>query len=177
MAGTRAAIRYAKAILEIAESKGVATDVSEDMNLIASTIKSNQELSTFIVNPTVKVEVKESALLEIFATANAVTKSLFHLLFVNKRFEILGAIAQEYKALFDIMNNVEVAKVTTAFPMDAALEAKVLAKIATFSSKKVTIENVVDPSIIGGFILRIGDQQYNASVANRLQVLKRELSN
>ena len=177
MAGTRAAIRYAKAILEIAESKGVATKVSEDMNLIASTIKSNDELSTFIQNPTVKVEVKESALLEIFANANAVTKSLFHLLFVNKRFEILNAIAQEYKALFDIMNNVEVAKVTTAFAMDAALEAKVLAKIATFSDKKVTIENVIDPSIIGGFILKIGDKQYNASVANRLQVLKRELSN
>ena len=177
MAGTRAAIRYAKAILEIAESKGVATNVSEDMTLIASTIKSNEELSTFIQNPTIKVEVKESALLEIFANSNAVTKSLIHLLFENKRFEILNAIALEYNALFDIMNNVEVAKVTTAIPMDAALEAKVLAKIATFSDKKVTIENVVDPSIIGGFILRIGDKQYNASVANRLQVLKRELSN
>ena len=75
------------------------------------------------------------------------------------------------------MNGVEVAKVTTAFPMDSTLEAKVLAKIATFSDKKVTIENTVDASIIGGFILRIGDKQYNASVANRLQVLKRELSN
>ena len=177
MASTRAAIRYAKAILEIAESKSVATKVSEDMTLIASTIKSNEELSTFIQNPTVKVEVKESALLEVFANVNAVTKSLFHLLFVNKRFEILYAIATEYNLLFDIMNNVEVAKVTTAIPMDATLEAKVLAKIATFSNKKVTIENIIDPSIIGGFILRIGDQQYNASIANRLQVLKRELSN
>ena len=177
MAGTRAAIRYAKAILEIAESKGVATNVSEDMTLIASTIKSNDELNAFIQSPIIKVELKESALLEIFANANAVTKSLIHLLFENKRFEILNAIALEYNALFDIMNNVEVAKVTTAIPMDAALEAKVLAKIATFSDKKVTIENVVDPSIIGGFILRIGDKQYNASVANRLQVLKRELSN
>jgi F-type H+-transporting ATPase subunit delta len=52
-----------------------------------------------------------------------------------------------------------------------------LAKIATFSDKKITIENIVDPSIIGGFVLRIGDKQYNASVANRLQELKRELSN
>jgi F-type H+-transporting ATPase subunit delta len=75
------------------------------------------------------------------------------------------------------MNGVEVAKVTTAVPMDAALESKVLAKVATLSSKKITIENSVDPSIIGGFILRIGDKQYNASIANRLQVLKRELSN
>jgi F-type H+-transporting ATPase subunit delta len=177
MASTRAAIRYAKAILEIAESKGVAVAVSEDMNSIASTINGNLELSTFIQNPTLKVEVKEKALLEVFANTNSVTKMLFHLLFENKRFEILEAIALEYNNLFDIMNGVEVAKVTTAIPMDAALEAKVLAKIATLSDKKITIENIVDASIIGGFILRIGDKQYNASIANRLQVLKRELSN
>jgi F-type H+-transporting ATPase subunit delta len=99
------------------------------------------------------------------------------LLFENKRFEILEVIALEYSKLFDVMIGVEVAKVTTAIAMDAALEAKVLAKIATLSDKKITIENTVDPAIIGGFILRIGDKQYNASVANRLQILKRELSN
>jgi len=177
MSGTRAAIRYAKAILEIADSKKVATQVSADMALITSTINTNAELNTFIQSPTINVNQKESALLEVFANANPVTKSLFHLLMENKRFEILDAIALEYNKLFDIMNGVEVAKVTTAIAMDAALEAKVLAKIATFSDKKITIENTIDPSIIGGFILRIGDKQYNASVANRLQVLKRELNN
>jgi len=177
MSGTRAAIRYAKAILEIADSKKVATQVAADMALITATINTNAELNTFIQSPTINVDQKESALLEVFANANAVTKSLFHLLKENKRFEILDAIALEYNKLFDIMNGVEVAKVTTAIPMDAALEAKVSAKIATFSNKKITIENTIDPSIIGGFILRIGDKQYNASVANRLQVLKRELNN
>jgi F-type H+-transporting ATPase subunit delta len=177
MASTRAAIRYAKAILDLANSKGVAEAVNNDMKLIASTIESNLELSTFIQNPTTKVEVKESALLEVFANVNGITKGLFHLLFENKRFEILNAIAVEYSKVFDESNGIEVAKVTTAIAMDAALEAKVLAKISTLSDKKVTIENIVDPAIIGGFILRIGDQQYNASVANRLQVLKRELSN
>lgn len=177
MAGTRAAIRYAKAILSMADSIGVTKEVNNDMVLIASSIKGNEELNNFIQSPTISVEVKEKALLEVFANANGVTKGLFHLLFENKRFEILEAIAVEYSNLFDIMNGVEVAKVTTAVPMDAALEAKVLAKIATLSDKKITIENNVDASIIGGFILRIGDRQYNASVANRLQVLKRELSN
>lgn len=177
MASTRAAIRYAKAILDLANSKGVAEVVNNDMKSIAQAIGSNEELSTFIQNPTTKVELKESALLEVFGNVNGVTKGLFHLLFENKRFEILDAIALEYNNLFDESNGVEVAKVTTAIPMDATLEAKVLAKVATLSGKKITIENIVDPSIIGGFILRIGDQQYNASVANRLQVLKRELSN
>ena len=125
----------------------------------------------------IKVEVKEKALLEVFAESNSVTKGLFHLLFENKRFEILGAIALEYGKLSDLANGKELAQVTTAFPMDAALEAQVLAKIATLSDKKITLENIVDPAIIGGFILRIGDKQYNASVYNRLQVLKREFSN
>ena len=177
MAGTRAAIRYSKAILDLANSKGVAEVVSNDMKTIAATINGNLELTTFIQNPTIKVEVKEKALLEVFAESNSVTKGLFHLLFENKRLEILGAIAVEYGKLSDLANGKELAQVTTAFPMDAALEAQVLAKIATLSDKKITLENIVDPAIIGGFILRIGDKQYNASVYNRLQVLKREFSN
>jgi F-type H+-transporting ATPase subunit delta len=147
------------------------------MTLIAATLSGNAELTHFIQNPLIKTDIKKNVVLEVFANVNEVTQSLFHLLLENKRFEILEAIAVEYNKLFDIMNGVEIAKVTTAFPMDAALETKVLAKIATFSNKKVTIENTIDASIIGGFILRIGDKQYNASVANRLQVLKRELSN
>ena len=177
MSSTRAAIRYAKAILDLANSKSVATEVSQDMTLIANTIKENKELQDFIVNPTLRNEVKNSALLEVFASVNGLSKGLFQLLFENKRFEILESIALEYNKLFDEANGIEVAKVTTAVAMTPELEAKVLAKIKEFSNKKVSIESTIDPTIIGGFILRIGDKQYNASVANRLQVLKRELSN
>jgi F-type H+-transporting ATPase subunit delta len=177
MSSTRAAIRYAKAILDLANSKSVATEVSQDMTLIANTIKENKELQDFIVNPTLRNEVKNNALLEVFASVNGLSKGLFQLLFENKRFEILESIAVEYNKLFDEANGVEVAKVTTAVAMTPELEAKVLAKIKEFSNKKVSIESTIDPTIIGGFILRIGDKQYNASVANRLQVLKRELSN
>ena len=178
MSSTRAAVRYAKAILEIADSKDLSSEVSADMALIASTIKSNSELSSFIQNPLIVTESKKDVLLEVFASVNSVTKSLFQLLLVNKRFDSLLDIALEYNKLLDIKNGVEVAEVTTAIPMDAALEAKVSAKVGTFSeSKKITIKNIVDPTIIGGFILKIGDKQYNASIANRLQVLKRELSN
>jgi F-type H+-transporting ATPase subunit delta len=174
---SRAAIRYAKAILDAAHDKGVATEVNNDMLSIASTIGENAELTAFIQSPTTTVEMKQNALLEIFPEISDVTKSLFRLLFENKRFEILGAIASEYNNQFEEMNGVEKATVTTAIQMDAEMEAKVLAKILTFTNKKVVIENIVDPAIIGGFVLRIGDQQYNASVANRLNVLKRELSN
>ena len=67
MASTRSAIRYAKAILDIAHEKGVAAEVSNDMLSIAITISGNAELSTFLQNPTITGEVKERALVEVFA--------------------------------------------------------------------------------------------------------------
>ena len=174
---SRAAIRYAKAIIENAVSNGRADAVNQDMNLILSTVSSNEELQHFLISPVVKPQEKYTAIVEIFAAVQPDTKGLFLLLKENKRFEILAEIAQQYNAQHDVLNGIEVAKVTTAFPITPDLEAKVLAKIKEFSMSKITIENIVDPAIIGGFILRIGDQQYNASVANRLQELKREFSN
>ena len=174
---SRAAIRYAKAILEFATDANKAAAVNEDMKSIGTTINSNQELSDFLSNPIIKQEVKNAALKEVFSSVQPETNKLFDLLLENKRFEILSAISSEYSTLFDANNGVQSATVTTAIAMTPELEQQVLAKIATFSSKKITIENTVDPSIIGGFILRIGDMQYNASVANKLKELKREFSN
>ena len=177
MAGTRAAIRYAKAILDQANGLNATDMVQEDMKLIASTVASNQELELFISNPILNVEAKNDALSEIFVNTHAVTKSLFRLLLENKRFELLHDISVEFSKLYDESKGIQHAEVTTAFTMDQALEEKVMAKIRTFSDKKIIIKNIVDPAIIGGFIIRIGDQQYNASIANSLHTLKRELSN
>lgn len=174
---SRAAIRYAKAIIDIASTSGRTEAVNNDMKTIVETVAGSAELKEFLANPVIKMEAKKSALSELFSNVQPETKSLFQLLFENKRFEILEAIAKQYNQLFDENNGVEVAKVTTAFPITAELEAKVLAKIAEFSNKKITIENIVDPNIIGGFILRVGDKQYNASVASKLSELKREFAN
>ena len=174
---SRAAIRYAKAILETALSSGKANQVNDDMKSIINAVNSSTDLKDFLASPIITSEVKMNVLSEIFGSVQADTKSLFRLLQENKRFEILEAIATQFNAQFDEMNGVEVAKVTTAFPITADLEAKILAKATSISTKKITIQNTVDPSIIGGFILRIGDKQYNASVSNRLQELKREFSN
>ena len=75
MTGTRAAIRYAKAILEVSNAKGNAAVVSEDMATIAQAISSSKELNSFLTNPIIKGSVKLSALLEVFAAANEDTKS------------------------------------------------------------------------------------------------------
>jgi F-type H+-transporting ATPase subunit delta len=174
---SRAAIRYAKAILETAVSTGKANQVNDDMKSIITAVNSSADLKDFLASPIITSEVKMDVLSEVFGSVEQDTKSLFRLLQENKRFEILEAIATQFNVQFDDMNGVEVANVTTAFPITADLEAKILAKATSMSTKKITIQNTVDPSIIGGFILRIGDKQYNASVSNRLQELKREFSN
>lgn len=177
MTGTRAASRYAKAIFEIASSKGQSEVVGKDMASIAQLIQTNTELKDFILNPTVSVEAKNTALNKIFGDTNDITKSLFRLLFENKRFEILEQISNSYSSLYQEVNNIQTAYVTTAFDITPEVEKQVLAKIATFSNKKIVIKNIVDPSILGGFVLRIGDQQFNASVSSNLRKLSRELSN
>lgn len=176
MASTRAAIRYAKAILQMSQANNNTVNVAKDMMSIVNAVKGSKELKDFLQSPIIKGEIKYSSLEQIFASAQNETKGLFKLLLANKRFELLPTIASDFNALVNELNGVEIAKVTTAFPITADLEAKVLAKIKEFSNKTITLENIVDESIIGGFILTMGDQQYNASVSSRLQNLKREFS-
>ena len=176
MAGTRAAIRYAKAVLALATEQKKADVVNKDMKLIASTIADNSDLSSMLTNAVVKVDAKKKVLLAVFPKLNNISKGLFDILISNKRIDILNEVAIKYSTLFDELNVKEVAVVTTAFPMTNDLEINVLSKIKELTNKAVELENIVDENILGGFILRIGDKQYDASVSNKLNKLKREFT-
>tara|TARA_R110002012_G_scaffold283090_2_gene473130 strand:- start:79082 stop:79618 length:537 start_codon:yes stop_codon:yes gene_type:complete len=176
MAGTRAAIRYAKAVLSLATEKQVAEAINADMVLISKTLKANQELDLAIKNAVVKSEDKKAILSQVFPDANAMTLELFKVLDANKRLDLMEAVADKFSDLFDIQNGKESATVTTAVAITEDVEAKVLAKIKELTNKAVTVKNIVDESILGGFILRVGDIQYNASIANKLNKLKREFT-
>lgn len=176
MAGARAAIRYAKAVLSLANDKKATEAVNDDMKLIVDSISQNEELSAMLQSPVLKSSVKKSALLEIFPKLNTISVNLIDTLIVNKRMPILGTVAAKYNQLFDELKGTQVAQVTTAVPLSNELKTKVLAKVKELTGKEAAIENTVDESIIGGFILRIGDIQYNASISNRINKLKREFS-
>ena len=120
--------------------------------------------------------IKKTILLKAFPNSNALTKELFNVLLENKRMELVEQVATKYTELFDIQNGQENAVVTTAVPMTNDIEIKVLAKIKELTNKAVTVENVIDEDILGGFILRVGDVEYNASIQNRLNKLKREFT-
>ncbi|RKE98866.1 ATP synthase F1 subunit delta [Ichthyenterobacterium magnum] len=176
MAGTRAAIRYAKAILSLASDKNEAEVVNNDMKSIANTISEHNDLNQMLKSAVVKSEDKKAVLIKVFPNLNPLSLELFNVLVSNKRLEILEDTAVKYSILFDEMKGKEKATVTTAVPMTSDLEIKVLAKIKELTSKSVELENIVDESILGGFILRVGDTQYNASIANKLNKLKREFT-
>ncbi|MEW7279357.1 ATP synthase F1 subunit delta [Aquimarina sp. 2201CG1-2-11] len=174
---SRAAIRYAKAVLSLAQDKNATQDVQADMQDIIKTVDGSAELRMVLNSPLIKNEVKLASLKEVFKSSGEVTQKLFDVLIENKRVDLLADVAKQYIVLFDQLNNIQAAKVTTAVPLNEALTKVVLAKVKELTGNDATLENVVDESIIGGFILRVGDLQYNASIANKLTTLKRELSN
>lgn len=177
MIGSRAAIRYAKAVLQQAEDTSHAKAVFADMETVKTTLDGNRELRSVLKSPVVKNEDKQAVLLDVFSEQSADTKALISLLSDNKRTSLLAAVADSYMKLYNEALNIKVAHVTTAIPLSEDLEKQVLAKIEKITeSKSVTIENHIDESIIGGFILRIGDLQYNASISNQFGNLKREFS-
>ena len=174
MAGTRAAIRYAKAILDLAKDQNTAEAVNNDMKQIAAAIAKSDDLSIMLQNPVVKSSIKKEALLAVFNNSNTITINLIDVLITNKRLSLLGEVALKVNQLYDKLKGTEVAMVTTAIPLTSDLKSKTLAKAKELTGKDVEIKNIVDQSIIGGFILRIGDIQYNASITNKLNKLKRE---
>ncbi len=176
MRASRAAIRYAKATLSLAQDQNVAEAVDADMKRILNTLTAHEELQQVLHSPILKSDHKTEALKEIFSENHQITRGLLNLLSENKRISLLGEVAQKYIALYDQLKGKEIAVVTTAVPLNKELEKKILVKVKELTGNSVTIDNKIDESIIGGFILRVGDLQYNASIANKLNNLKRSLA-
>jgi F-type H+-transporting ATPase subunit delta len=176
MAGARAALRYAKAVLSLATDQKAADSVNNDMKLIAKTITESKDLGVMLQNPVVKSSVKKTVLNEVFKNTSPITGNLVNTLITNKRIALLEDVASKYNQLYDTLKGTQIAKVTTAVPLTDDLKAKVLAKVKELTGKEVEVINLIDENILGGFILRVGDIQYNASIANKLNKLKREFT-
>ncbi|MEH6764187.1 MAG: ATP synthase F1 subunit delta [Aequorivita antarctica] len=174
---SRAAIRYAKAILQKSNENNTESVVFGDMQSVYKTIEDSRELQAVLQSPVIKANDKKEALLKIFNGQSEITHSLINILVANKRTSLLGNVAKSYIDLYNEVQGVKVATVTTAVPLSSELEGKVMSKIKELTgSEKVTLNNEIDPALIGGFILRVGDIQYNASIANQFGNLKREFS-
>ncbi len=178
MTGSRVAIRYAKAILSLSLDLKKADKVNDDMKLVFSVIEENVALHIMLDNPVIKTESKRSTLSSLFnKKIDNVSLDLINLLIDNKRLQLLPEVAKQYNRLYDEHKGIQLAEVTTAVSLTAELEKKVLAKVKEISGKKVILKNIIDPAIIGGFILRVGDQQFDASIRGKMNNLRREFEN
>ena len=178
MKNARAAIRYAKALLNLAKDSKEETAVNDDMLFITTTISENEEFEVMLNSPIVKSSDKINVLNALFKEkVNTITLGLFHLLKDNKRIAMLASIAKQYAIIYDFEKHMQMARVTTAVPLTTEIEKQILAKIVTLTGEEANLENLVNPAILGGFILRVGDVQYDASISNYLNELKNEFDN
>ena len=176
MIQNRAAIRYAKAILAFALEQKAEQDVQKDFLQLLETVNVSSELVDFIESPVLDTNAKKTTIEKLFPKQSKATQQALVLLAENQRIDLLTQVAQEYQDRYDALQGIQKAVVTTAVALEASLEKEVLAIAQKMTDQKVVLENPIDPAILGGFILQLGDQQYNASVAQQLQTLKQELT-
>ena len=170
----RAAKRYAKALLEYAIEKQQVDIVFQEMTILLKVMNENIEFQRLLLSPIVKSKVKRNVLLQLFPDKSDLVRQLIEVLVRNKRLSLTKAIAKSYLTLYHEYKEKQIAQVTTAEPLSENLKEQVLSKIKELTgNNNIELKNKIDPSIIGGFILRVGDLQYNASISHKFSAIGR----
>ncbi|MFN5323389.1 MAG: ATP synthase F1 subunit delta [Bacteroidota bacterium] len=178
MAETKVARRYAKSLLDLGVERNIADQVHADMILVHTSIRGSRELAQFFKSPVINTDKKENVLKELFGgKVQSVTLDFFLIITRKKREYYIADIAQSFLELYDIYKGRQVAWLTTAVPADDQIRKQMLDLIAKNTSQQVVLKEKVDPSILGGFILRWGDRQLDTSVTRKLHALKQDFNN
>lgn len=177
MIETRVAYRYAKSLLDLSLEKGQLEQVREDMLLIYDTIKGNHELSLMLKSPIIKTDKKQEILKAIFGGKIGVISSEFIEIITRKRREMeLEGISEAFLSQYKKHKQILSAVITTASGLDKSLRAKVLEIVKGSTNSEIVLEEKINKDLIGGFILRVGDQQVDASILRQIKNLDRSFS-
>lgn len=174
---SRAAIRYAKSVLDLAIERKATAEVERDMRKMAHTIAANKDLQFMLGSPVISNTSKKEALQSIFKDVHKISGGMLIMLVDNKRVSILNEVALHYIILNEQRKGEGVAYVTTALPLTKDLEKQILDRVKELTGNDMSIESKIDESIIGGFVLRVGDLQYDASISNKLNRIKTAFTN
>lgn len=168
-------VRYAKALFQSAEEKKQLDAVYQDMELVSHTCKMD-DFRDMLMMPSLKVSQKIKMVNSIFQEhLSEFSMSLINLVIENKREAYLEGIVRNFNALYRKSQGIRSASLVTASPVDDASMKAIRALIKKAYDAEVELNAVVDEDVIGGFVLTIEDQQYDASVANSLKKLKKQL--
>ncbi|MEW6375343.1 MAG: ATP synthase F1 subunit delta [Thermodesulfobacteriota bacterium] len=166
--------RYAQAAFELAIEKNELESWQEGLGKIAE-LTSDQELMSLLQNPRLLLAAKKSLLKERLGEINPLAFNLAILLVSKDALRLAGNISQQYNELLDVHRGIERAKVTAASPLDDEDREAISSRLGEIVKRKVAIDAQVDPSIIGGFIARIGDTLIDGSIRQKLETLRRSL--
>lgn len=177
MSETRVARRYAKSFIEIAQEENILEEIHNDMEFVRHTIEGSRELALVLKNPVVNSGKKRKILEAVFSQhLNEITDKFFRILVRKGREGFLPEISRQFHLLYNQINGIEIATVQTPFALTDSLRDEFVRLIKEISAKpKVELHEEVNEDLIGGYVLRIRDQQIDDTVRARLSILKQEM--
>jgi F-type H+-transporting ATPase subunit delta len=179
MPNPRLAARYAKSILDLAIERGQLEEVHDDMLFLQQAFRSSRELLVMIKSPVIKADKKDKVLGAIMAGKVSVITATFNKLLLSKGREfylpeIITAFIDQYKEY----KGIHMVKLTTAVPVGEELKKSIMDKISADKHlKNIELVTAVNEDLIGGFVLEIGDELVDASIAFDLKNIKKQFQN
>lgn len=168
------ASRYAKSLLQLAVEKGQLEKVYADMLFVQSTCDKHHDFVRFLNSPIINTDKKLAVLKEVFAGHISEMTVGFFVILANKRREMyMGDIAKSFIEQYKEHKNILTAVITSAAGIDTTVKTKVLELVKQTTKGEVELVEKVDKDLIGGFVLRIGDRQVDASVSRKLNDLRK----
>lgn len=175
MIESKVARRYAKSLLGLAQERQIVDKVYSDMERVHATCMASREFVLLMRNPVVQSDKKEAVVKALFAKdLDPVSNAFIDIIIRKGREGHLDGIAAEYVKLYKAMKGIVTARLSTATPLDASSRQTILQLVQSAKGEHVELTEKVDPSLIGGFVLTIGDQQFDTSVSRKLRQLKNE---
>ncbi|HEX2394609.1 MAG TPA: ATP synthase F1 subunit delta [Bacteroidales bacterium] len=171
-------VRYAKALFSLAREGKAFEGLKNDMQVLHQCIREVPELNMMLKSPVIKVSEKIKLFEDTFgSTFLPVTLSFLKIVLERRREEYLEGISRYFLSLLQSEEGIQQAELVTAIPLNETLRKTILNFIHKRFSAKVELNELVDEKLIGGFILRVGDQQIDASISNKLERIKNSLIN
>jgi len=176
---SKAGARYAKSLLDLSKEQNAVEEVKNDMVFFEKIVDDNSELEAILKNPIVPLDKKQGILEGIFGgKVHAISNSFFQLVVKKGRSSILFDTAKQFVQQYNVIKGIVTAEVTSASALTEANRAEVIALVKKeLGASEVLVKEKVDPALIGGFVLKVGDRQFDASIASGLAKLKKEFAN
>jgi F-type H+-transporting ATPase subunit delta len=170
--------RYASALADVVLQRGEAREVQEELLVWANMLQANRNLADVFANPTIALDQKRKVLNRLIELSKPrdTTANFLKVLLQNQRLTELGEINKKFTEVLDVRAGLVAATVTTARPIPSEVHDRLQTALASLTGKKVRIDFVTDPDLIGGVVTRIGSTVYDGSVRNQLQQIQEKMA-